>query len=96
MQLNITTHHLDLTDAIKSHLEEKLQKVKRHFDKVIDIKVILEVDNNTQSAEATVHMSGFDVFAKADDDDMYIAIDKMVKKLDSQVVKHKEKIKSHR
>jgi putative sigma-54 modulation protein len=41
-------------------------------------------------------MSGNDIFAKAESDDMYVSIDQMVNKLDSQIIKHKEKLKSHR
>jgi putative sigma-54 modulation protein len=96
MQLNISCHHFDLTDAIKQHVEEKLQKITHHFDQVINVKVILEVEKNSQIAEATIHMSGNDIFAKAESDDMYVSIDQMVNKLDSQIIKHKEKLKSHR
>ncbi len=96
MHLNITTHHLDLTPGITEHLEEKIAKITKHFDKVIDINVILEVEKNTHKAEASLHMSGHDVFAKAEDSDLYNAMDRMINKLDHQVLKHKEKIQAHR
>lgn len=96
MQLNISCHHFDLTDSIKQHTEDKLKKIKQHFDDVISVKVILEVEKNSQIAEATIHSSGSDLFAKASSDDMYASIDQMINKLDAQVIKHKEKIKNHR
>ena len=48
MQLNISGHHLDITDAIKQHSEEKLAKIKHHFDHVININMILEVEKEGQ------------------------------------------------
>ncbi|MBA5249851.1 MAG: ribosome-associated translation inhibitor RaiA [Gammaproteobacteria bacterium] len=96
MQLSISGHHLDITDAIKQHAEEKLSKIKHHFDHLININMILEVDKGVQKAEASIHVSGADLFAKAESEDMYVSIDKMVNKLDVQVKKHKEKLNNHR
>jgi putative sigma-54 modulation protein len=96
MQLNISGHHLDITDAIKQHSEEKLAKIKHHFDHVININMILGVEKDIQKAEATLHISGADIFAKAESDNLYISIDQMVNKLDAQIVKHKDKLNDHR
>ena len=65
MQLNISGHHLDITEAIKQHALAKLSKIKHHFDHLININMILEVEKDMQIAEATVHVSGTDLFAKA-------------------------------
>ena len=86
MQLNISGHHLDITDAIKQHSKEKLAKIKHHFDHVININMILGVEKDIQKAEATLHISGADIFAKAESDNLYISIDQMVNKLDAQIV----------
>lgn len=96
MQLSISGHHLDITDAIKQHAEEKLSKIKHHFDHLININMILEVEKDVQKAEASIHISGADLFAKAESEDMYVSIDRMVNKLDAQVRKHKEKLNEHR
>jgi len=96
MQLSISGHHLDITKAIKQHSIEKLSKIKHHFDHLININVILEVERDVQKAEATIHVSGADLFAKAESDNLYVSIDQMVNKLDSQIRKHKEKLNDHR
>lgn len=96
MQLSISGHHLDITDAIKQHAEEKLSKIKHHFDHLININMILAVEKGVQKAEASIHVSGADLFAKAESEDMYVSIDRMVNKLDAQVRKHKEKLNDHR
>ncbi len=96
MQLSISGHHLDITEAIKQHSIEKLSKIKHHFDHLININMVLGVDKDVQKAEATIHVSGADLFAKAESDNLYVSIDQMVNKLDSQIKKHKEKLNNHR
>ncbi|MDG2353412.1 MAG: ribosome-associated translation inhibitor RaiA [Gammaproteobacteria bacterium] len=96
MQLSISGHHLDITEAIKQHSTEKLSKIKHHFDHLININMVLGVEKDVQKAEATIHVSGADLFAKAESDNLYVSIDQMVNKLDSQIRKHKEKLNDHR
>ena len=96
MNLNITGHHLEITPAIREYTTSKFGKIKRHFDNVIDVQIILSVEKLKQKAEATVHISGKDVFVECDDDNLYAAIDTLVDKLDRQVLKHKEKIAARR
>jgi putative sigma-54 modulation protein len=95
MQIELTGHHIEVTDSLKDYVSEKMARLERHFDKVSNIHVILKVENVKHNAEATVHMSGHDIFAKCTEDDMYAAIDHLVDKLDRQVKKHKEKITNH-
>jgi putative sigma-54 modulation protein len=96
MNLTVTGHHLDVTPAIRAYVEEKIGRVNRHFDHVIDVTVVLRVEKLEQKAEANVHVSGRDLFAEASDADMYAAIDALADKLDRMVVKHKEMVSSHR
>jgi putative sigma-54 modulation protein len=91
MNLHLSGHHLDITPAIRDYLTSKLDRIKRHFDEVIDVSVILSVEREQRRAEASVHVSGKDLFAESQDPDMYAAIDLLVDKLDRQIVKHKEK-----
>ena len=92
MQLSVTGHHVELTDALRSYVEEKITRIERHFDHVTNVHVILSVEKHQQKAEATVHVSGADVFAEEVKDDMYAAIDGLIDKLDRQIIKHKEKL----
>ena len=96
MNLNLTGRHLEITPAIREHVLNKLNKVKRHFDNVIDVNVILSVDKLVQKAEANVHVSGKAIFAEAEDSNLYVAIDTLADSLDRQVLKHKEKNNARR
>ncbi|MDG6777416.1 ribosome-associated translation inhibitor RaiA [Thiomicrorhabdus sp. zzn3] len=96
MQINITGHHVEVTDALRDYVTEKMSKLERHFDHVTNVHVILTVEKQNQKAEATVHVSGTDLFAQHDTDDMYASIDGLIDKLDRQIIKHKEKIGDHK
>ena len=95
MQLEITGHHIDVTDSMNAYVREKVGRVTRHLDRLINIHVILEVQKGRHRAEASLHVSGNHIFAEAQADDMYSAIDLLADKLDRQIVKHKEKVKDH-
>ena len=95
MQLSVTGHHLDVTDSLRDYVSEKFAKLERHFDHVTNVHVILSLEKQRQKAEATVSIAGGNIFADAENEDMYAAIDALTDKLDRQIVKHKEKIKDH-
>lgn len=91
MQINISGHHLEITDALREYVDEKFAKLERHSDQITSVKVILSPEPKTHKAESTIHISGADLFATAEAGDMYAAIDALTSKLDRQILKHKEK-----
>ncbi|MEO8444337.1 MAG: ribosome-associated translation inhibitor RaiA [Gammaproteobacteria bacterium] len=95
MQLNLTGHHVDITPSMREYVESKLGRLERHFDHVTVVHCILTVDKLRHRSEATVNLSGGQLFAEATEENMYAAIDSMVSKLDRQVRKHKEKLTDH-
>ena len=100
MNLTISGHHLDVTPALRSYVISKLDRITRHFDQVVDVKVLLTVENlkekqGRKRAECNVHVKGSDMFAESSHADMYAAVDELVDKLDRQVVRHKDRLQSH-
>jgi len=95
MQIDVTGHHVELTDPLRNYVNEKFERLERHFDHVTDVHVILSVEKLRQTAEATIHISGGKLFADSTDEDMYAAIDSLTDKLDRQIKKHKEKLTDH-
>jgi putative sigma-54 modulation protein len=96
MQINLTGHHVDITEPLKGYVDSKFDRLERHFDHVINVHVILSVEKLRQKAEATLQINGANVFADSVHEDMYAAIDGLIDKLDRQVIKYKEKRQSHR
>ncbi len=95
MQLNVSGHHVEVTDPLREYVESKFERLQRHFDQITNTDVTLIVEKLVQKAEATVHVSGADIFANAESEDMYAAIDLLADKLDRQLIKHKEKSRGH-
>ena len=96
MQLNVSGHHVDVTDSLRNYVSSKMEKLERHFDRITNMNVILTVEKQRQKAEATIHASGAEIFAEAEQDDLYAAIDMLADKLDRQLIKKKEKTKDHK
>ena len=101
MNTLITGHHLELTPAIRSYVESKLERITRHFDKIVEIEVVLSVDTLPQKemrqrAEVNLRLKGETLHAEDTAQDLYAAIDGVIDKLDRQVLKVKGKIKDHR
>ncbi|HEX6320982.1 MAG TPA: ribosome-associated translation inhibitor RaiA [Burkholderiales bacterium] len=92
MNLNVSGHHLEVTPAIRTYVQSKLERIARHFDHVIDAHVILTVDKLRQKAEATLHVRGKDLHCESEELDLYAAIDLLADKLDRQVLRYKDKL----
>ena len=100
MNLTISGHHLEVTPALRSYVTAKLDRITRHFDQVVDVKVLLSIKKQKekerrQHAECNIHVKGSDLFAECSNQDLYAAVDELVDKLDRKVVRHKDKIKDH-
>lgn len=95
MQIVISGHHVEVTDALRDYVNAKFERLQRHYSQISKSEVTLIVEKMVQKAEATVHIAGKDLFAAADSEDMYAAIDALADKLDRQLIKHKEKHRPH-
>jgi len=96
MHITITGHHVEITEPLRGYVDSKFARLARHFDHVINARVILSIEKLRQKAEATLNVNGANVFADAVHEDMYAAIDALIDKLDRQVIKYKEKRHNHR
>ena len=95
MNLVISGHHLAVTPSIRSYVEGKLSRIRRHFDHVIDVSVILTADHLAREVEVSCHVAGKEIFVKSGDPDLYAAIDAVADKLDRQIIKHKDRLHAH-
>tara|TARA_R110002049_G_scaffold73329_9_gene189606 strand:- start:3632 stop:3952 length:321 start_codon:yes stop_codon:yes gene_type:complete len=95
MQLNVSGHHVEVTDSLRGYVQSKIERLERHYDLVSDVHCILTVEKLRHKAEAKVNVNGGTIFAEDTEEDMYAAIDGLVDKLDRQVRKHKEKLVDH-
>jgi putative sigma-54 modulation protein len=99
MQFNFTFKHMEASEALQSYTEQKLgEKISKFVTKPIEARVIFSVDRH-KNHTAHCHLvggDGFNVEVEHSCDDMYGSIDRLTDKLESQLRKHKEKLKDHR
>jgi putative sigma-54 modulation protein len=100
MNLTISGHHLEVTPALRSYVTNKLDRIIRHFDQVVGIRVLLTVQKQKekerrQRAECEIHVKGSDMYAQSSHEDLYAALDELVDKLDRQVGRHKTRLQDH-
>jgi putative sigma-54 modulation protein len=100
MNLTISGHHMEVTPALREYVLNKIERVIRHFDQVVDIHILLSVENmkekeRRQKAEVTLRVKGREIFVEQAHEDLYAAIDELMDKLDRQVVRHKDRVQNH-
>jgi putative sigma-54 modulation protein len=100
MNLTISGHHLEVTPALRGYVTSKLDRITRHFDQVVDVKVLLTVDNmkekeRRQRAGCNLRVKGRDLFVECSHADLYAAVDQLTDKLDRQVGRYKTRTQDH-
>ncbi len=96
MQLNLSGHHVEISQPLRNYVTEKLKKLERHTNKINSIQVILSIESVNHKAEGTIRINGAELFAKSESGDMYAAVDLLVDKLDRQLIANKEKSLAHK
>jgi putative sigma-54 modulation protein len=95
MQLNVSGHHVEVTDSLREYVGSKIEKIARHFDLVSDVQCTLTVEKLRHKAEATAKVNGGTIHCEHTEEDMYASIDGLVAKLERRVRKYKEKLGDH-
>jgi putative sigma-54 modulation protein len=96
MQVNITFRHLESTEALKSHAKDKVENIQRYVDRPGEAHVVLYVENLEHHADINLKAGAFLLRGRAKSNDMYASIDAAADKIEKQLKKHKEKLKSHK
>ncbi len=96
MQISVTARHFDLTDDLKEHAEDRLSRLSRFTEHLLRAHVVLEVEKHRHSAEVSVHARTGDFVGKAESDDMWVSIDSACEKIERQIKKNVDKLKSHK
>ncbi len=96
MHITVTFRHLDASDALKEHADEKSERLKTYLVEPIEIHWVLSVEKIRHIADVTVVAGGVSLKAQESTQDMYSAIDLAATKIETQVRKHKERLKDHK
>jgi putative sigma-54 modulation protein len=96
MQVNITFRHLEPTDALKAHVKDRVEHVKRYIDRPSEAHAVLHVENLDHHAEITVKAGRFLLRGTGRSQDMYASIDAAADRIERQLKKHKENLYNHK
>lgn len=96
MYIHVNGRNIEITDAIKAYVKEKIGKVTHHYDQIQAIDVVLSVIKNPAAsgkhiAEVICKLASGAIHCEESADSMYASIDLLADKLDRQVKKYKDK-----
>ena len=93
MKLTVTGRNIEITDGIRNHLNDKIDKTIADLGEAADVHVALSVEKHRHFAEVTVKTKGFTLHSQDETEDLYTSMDKALEKMEKQLRKHKEKAK---
>lgn len=97
MQIKISTRHGHLSEDAQGHIKEKVEKLLHYFGRISAIHVTVDLQKESRSVEIEVNAEHkHDFIAKDEHEDLFTAVDKVLDKMEHQVIKYKEKIQDHR
>lgn len=92
MDIKVSARHMDVSEAVRSHVREKAEKLDRYYDRLMSVDVIMDVQGDRQIVEMIARADHHVQFvAKHEDSDLYATIDHVTRELEAQLRKHKEK-----
>ena len=92
MNLVISGKNLDITEGLRSAVEEKIAKLERYFTDSTEVHVTLSTEKNRQKIEITIPMKGSIIRAEEVSSDMYVSIDLVEEVIERQLRKYKNKL----
>ncbi|MDA2915714.1 ribosome-associated translation inhibitor RaiA [Nitrospinae bacterium AH_259_B05_G02_I21] len=92
MQVSVTARRLEMTPELKTFAEEKVRKITKHLDRVIDAHIVLSVEKYRHAAEVTINVNGFLIHGEEVSSDIYTSIEQVMHKIDAQIKKYKSKL----
>jgi len=96
MKLTVTGRNIEITDGIRNHLNDKIDKTIADLGEAADVHVALSVEKHRHFAEVTVKTEGFTLHSQDETEDLYTSMDKALEKMEKQIRKNKEKAKALR
>ena len=92
MRFTITGRNIDITEGLRSAVENKLGKLEKYFDKDVSVNVTLSVEKERQKIEVTIPVKGSIIRSEQTSSDMYVSIDLVEEVIERQLKRYKNKI----
>jgi putative sigma-54 modulation protein len=95
MQMNITFRQFGASDSLKEYAREKVDRVNRLLDRAGEAHVVLSLERHLHHADITIHSGSWVLRGREKSEDMYASIDLAMDKIERQLRRYKDKLKSH-
>ncbi|MBN1203362.1 MAG: ribosome-associated translation inhibitor RaiA [Myxococcaceae bacterium] len=95
MQMNITFRQFGTSDSLKEYAREKVERVNRLLDRAGEAHVVLSLERHLHHADITIHSGSWVLRGREKSEDMYASIDLAMDKIERQLRRYKDKLKSH-
>lgn len=92
MRITITGRNIDITDGLRSAVEDKLSKLEKYFTPDTDVFVTLSVEKERQKIEVTIPVKGNIIRSEQVSNDMYVSIDLVEEIIERQLKRYKNKL----
>lgn len=96
MRIRVTSRHVELDDALRAYIEEKIDRLSHYFDRVDEAHVVLEAEGHRRIADVTVHASRAVVSSEQSAEDLRSAFDRAFDKVERQIRRHKGRIRDRK
>ncbi len=93
MKVTVTARHFELTENLNKYAIDEINRLEKYFDHIIEAHLTMSIEKNRQIADLSVKVYGTVLTSKAKTYDMYIAIEQVVSKMETQIKKYKAKLK---
>ncbi len=93
--IKVTGRHVQVTDSMKDYALEKISKIERFMNRIIDVNVIMDIQKLDHRVEIILKAGNSKITSQASSQDMYASIDKAVSKLEAQIRRYKSKLQDH-
>lgn len=94
MQISVTFRQIESSEALKNYVTDRLNKFTRYLDGPVEAHVVLGLEKFRHLADVTIDNNGRIIKGKEENSDMYAAIDLVMDKIDMQLKKFRDKLRS--
>lgn len=91
MRIETTSRHYDLTQALREYAESKVENLTTYFENIVSAHIVFSLEKYRHFFEVTLHINGRNIVGHETSDDMYTSVDRVMEKLERQLLKHKGK-----
>lgn len=98
MQLSVTFRQMEATDALKDYARERMERIKKYFPDPIAVHVVMSTERGYKHrVDVTMQLhNGLTVAGREASDSMFSSIDLVIAKIESQVRRYKDKLRTHK